>query len=157
MLEEEETQIAGTTYVYDATNATLKQMSCFSIKDMMDMSDAFNNVCGRNKMMIVVGLPAFATFLIEMLKKSMKEKLRDRIILAKNKDEVGNFLKPTSILPKELGGELSEQEHLDRFMVKYNENRSQLDGNFKHPRVNLEIKNKIVNETIGSFRKLDID
>jgi len=156
LFEEEETQICGYTLVFDFSNVILKQMSCFSIKDMIETADALNNGCGRNKQMILVNLPSFAVFMIEMAKKSMKEKLRERIVLTKSMEEVGNFIKP-SILPKEFGGELSEQEHLNRFMVKYNERRSKLDGIYLKPEVNLELQKKIVNETVGSFRKLDID
>jgi len=155
--EEEETQICGYSLILDFSNVTLKQMSCFSIKDMIETADALNNGSGRNKQMILVNLPSFAVFMIEMAKKSMKEKLRERIVLVKSMEEVGNFIKPSSILPKEFGGELSEQEHLSRFMVKYNEHQSKLDEIYLKPEVNLETQKKIVNETVGSFRKLDID
>jgi len=124
---------------------------------MIDLADAFNNASGRNKQIILVNLPSFAAVLIEMAKKSMKEKLRERIVLAKTMEDVKDFIKPSSILPKEYGGELSEQEHLSRFLLKYNEGRSKLDDIYKHPKVDLEIRNKIVGETVGSFRKLDID
>jgi len=157
LLEEEETQICGYSLVFDFSNVTLKQMSCFSIKDMIETADALNNGSGRNKQMILVNLPSFAAFFIEMAKKSMKQKLRERIVLVKSMEKVEDFIKPSSILPKEFGGELSEQEHLNRFMVKYNEGRSKLDEIYLKPKVNLEAQKKIVNETVGSFRKLDID
>jgi len=121
------------------------------------MSDALNNGAGRNKQTILVSVPSFAAFLIEIIRKSVKEKLRQRIVLANRTEEIGNIIKPSSILPKEFGGELSEQEHLSRFMEKYNERQSRLDEIYLNPIVDLEAQKKIVNETIGSFRKLDID
>lgn len=64
--------------------------------------------------MIMVALPGFANMMLEVAKKVMSQKLRDRIMLLKDMSELENEI-AISILPAESGGLISQSEMLKSF------------------------------------------
>jgi hypothetical protein len=64
--------------------------------------------------MILVNLPNFANVMLEIAKKVMSEKLRNRITLLKDMTELENEI-DISILPRENGGIISQSEMLKSF------------------------------------------
>lgn len=64
--------------------------------------------------MIMVNLPSFANVMLEIAKKVMSEKLRNRITLLKDMSELENVI-DISILPLENGGLISKSEMLKSF------------------------------------------
>jgi len=158
LLEEEETQIAGVATIIDHHGITMKHTSLFSVTDIMDFADCMKTAVGRYKQLFLVNLPTFAVFLLDVARSTLSDKLKKRIVLPKGMDDMKNYIDP-SLLPKEYGGALSEQEHMEIF-----------NEYFKGVRPNLEkIRNdrdiewhkapdmKRTSEAIGSFRKLEID
>jgi len=160
LLEDEDSQIAGSTTIMDFANTTMKQISLFSISDIVDFMHVLNNNVGRHKQLILTNLPTFAVFLVDIAKNTMNEKNKQRLVMAKDVDDLKNHIKPYSILPKELGGDLPESEHLARFMTDYEKNRSNIMEVFNNTKIDLsrvpDLKD-FTNESVGSFRKLDID
>ena len=157
-MEEEETQIAGTATIIDHEGMTMKQTSMFSVTDIVDFADCIKNSVGRHKKLYVVNLPPFALFLLEAARSTLSDKLKKRIVIAKDMKDLTNYIDPM-LLPKELGGKYSESEHKEFF-----------DSYFKTVRPKLEeIKARVVDwskvpdlkssskESVGSFRKLEID
>lgn len=157
LLEEEETQIGGVATIIDHEGITMKQTSLFSVSDIVDFVNCLKTAVGRYKQLYLVNLPSFAVFLLDVAKATLSEKLRQRIVLPKNMEDLKNYIDP-ALLPKEYGGILTEQEHMDKFTEFFRTVRPNLerirnrdiDWN-KVP----EMKQKV--EVVGSFRKLEID
>lgn len=156
-MEEEETQIAGTATIIDHEGMTMRQTSMFSVTDIVDFADCIKNSVGRHKKLYVVNLPPFAHFLLEAARATLNEKLRKRIVIAKDMQDLKNHIDPL-LLPREHGGRFTELEHKEHF-----------DNYFRTVKPKLEeIKARVVDwnkvpelkstvEKVGSFRKLDID
>lgn len=159
LMEEEETQIAGISSIIDHEGITMKQVSVFSVTDVVDFAHCCSNAVGRYKDCIIVNLAPISQFLFEVGRNTLPEKFKKRIIIAKDMEDAKNHIN-VNLLPKEYGGEVSLSEHQEKF-IKY----------FKSVKPNLEKikKNTIVDwskvpdldskveETVGSFRKLEID
>lgn len=158
LLEDEETQIGGTVTIIDHADVTMKQTGLFSVSDIVDFSDCAKKAVGRHKQLFLVNMPHFVAFLLDIARSTLSEKLRERIILPKDMNDLKNYIN-VDLLPKEHGGKYTEQEHKDDFTQYFQSVRPRLD----------EIHSKVVDwnkipeckvkleDTVGSFRKLEID
>lgn len=158
LLEEEETQIAGFATIIDHEGVTMKQTSLFSITDIFDFATCCSNAVGRYKQLYLVNLPTFAVFLLDVARSTLSDKLKNRIVMAKNMEDLKNYIDP-QLLPKQYGGALPEAEHMKIFDDFFETVRPSLD----------KIRSRVVDwskvpdaqeklkETVGSFRKLEID
>lgn len=158
LLEEEETQIAGVATIIDHEGITMKHTSLFSVTDIVDFADCLKNAVGRYKQLFLLNLPSFAVFLLDVARSTLSDKLKKRIVLPKSMADLGNYI-DQSLLPKEYGGTLSEAEHMETFNIYFREVRPKLEN----IRAKVIDWNKVpdfkakTTETIGSFRKLEID
>ncbi|CAO1351508.1 unnamed protein product [Diamesa tonsa] len=161
LMEEEETQIAGFNFIIDNADTPMKIISLFSISDIRNfLQNLKSSSVGRFKSFYVINLPSYAKLLFDIAKGALSEKLRKRIIIAKDLDELKTYINEKQ-LPAEYGGAVTEKEMLENFKeltVKHRVNLEKLNE------LNLDLhllpgKNQktTVQETIGSFRKLDID
>lgn len=157
LMEEEETQIAGTATIIDHEGISMRHTGMFSVTDIIDFAECVKSSVGRHKKLYVVNLPPFALFLLEAARSTLNDKLKKRITIAKDMNDLKNYIDP-SILPKQYGGAYDEEEHREYFQTYFRAVRPKLE----------EIKARIVdwnkvpglknaNETVGSFRKLEID
>ena len=157
LLEQEETQIAGTATIVDHEGMTMKQTSMFSVTDVIDFADCIKSSVGRHKKLYIVNLPPFALFLLEAARSTLNDKLKKRITIARDMEDLKKYLDPL-LLPKEFGGKYAEEEHKEFFNEYFKTVRPKLE----------EIKARVVdwnkvpglkrsNESVGSFRKLEID
>lgn len=129
LMEEEETQIAGISSISDYTESTYKYFNLFTINDITNFAHMAKNASvGREKENYLVNLPAFASFLFEIGKKALNEKLRNRLILTKSMDELTKNHVKSTMLPSECGGggKVSESEMLDDFKRLYKKHESNL-------------------------------
>lgn len=144
--------------IIDHGGITMKHTALFSVTDIVDFADCMKNAVGRYKQLYLVNLPTFAVFLLDVARSTLNDKLKARIVLPKNMDDVKNYI-DISLLPKEFGGELPEAEHMEIFNEYFRSVRPRLE----------EIKSKQIDwskvpaiksrtaEAVGSFRKLEID
>jgi hypothetical protein len=118
LLEDEETQIAGFVVIADCTNVTLSHYKIFSISDVINFVKVIRqSSVGRHKKMVIINLPSYATVMLEVAKKVMSDKLRQRICLLKEFSELKNEIDPL-ILPLEYeggGGAIPESQMLQTF------------------------------------------
>lgn len=129
LMEEEETQIAGISSISDYTDVTYQYFNLFSINDIKNFAHMAKNASvGREKENYFVNLPIFASFLFEIGKKALNEKLRNRLILTKNMDELTKNHIKSAMLPSECGGGgvVSESEMLHDFKLLYKKHESNL-------------------------------
>ena len=161
LMEEEETQIAGFNFIIDNADTPMKIISLFSISDIRNfLQNLKSSSVGRFKSFYVINLPSYGKLLFDIAKGALSEKLRKRIVIAKDLDELKTYIDEKQ-LPEEYGGVVSEKEMLENFKELTEKHRVNLE---KLNDLNLDLhllpgKNQksSVQETIGSFRKLDID
>lgn len=161
LLEEEETQIAGFTYIFDHGNITLRHvMSPVDVRDFID----FVKKCAtsRQKELYVMNLPSFANVMIELFKAAMTEKLRKRLFILKSPIELKKFVQP-SLLPRELGGTRTEAEMMQDFMKLKEQKEARVIeilekiNNIQWDKISTEQFGSEDDGIVGSFRKLEID
>lgn len=158
LMEEEETQIAGIICVFDHEEITLKHiMTPMDVRDFMDFVKNCASV--RQKANYVVNLPTFANVMIELFKAALSEKLKSRVFILKNNEELINVI-DKAILPKEYGGIKTVEEMLNDFRKLRDSKKHLTEMCLKTPipweKVPVE-KLKGDTEAVGSFRKLEVD
>lgn len=128
LMEEEETQIAGLSSISDYTDVTYQYFNLFSINDIKNFAHMTRVASvGREKENYFVNLPPFASFLFEIGKKALNEKLRNRLILTRTMDELKRNHVNEKILPRECGGgNVSESEMLNSFKELYKKHESKI-------------------------------
>ena len=128
LMEEEETQISGISSISDYTDVTYNYFNLFTINDVKNFGQMARNASvGREKENYFINLPSFASFLFEIGKKTLNEKLRKRMLLLKSMDELKRNESLKKILPKECeGGEVSESEMLNNFKMLYKKHESKI-------------------------------
>lgn len=99
LMEDEETQIGGFTTIIDHEGATMKQISLFSVADIVDLINCCKNAVGRYKQVCLVNLPSFATFLVDVARSTLHDKMKQRIVSAKNMEDLKKYV-DFKILPK---------------------------------------------------------
>lgn len=122
ILEEEETQVAGIITIIDQSNLSFGHLRLLSVNDVVDFVSVINNgSVGRQKGMYLVSLPSFASFMLEIGKKTTSDKLKKRIHVVENMDEMKTLIDP-SLFPLELGGGVvPEAEMMTTFKKLANE------------------------------------
>ncbi|CAO1439489.1 unnamed protein product [Diamesa serratosioi] len=158
LLEDEVTQICGCIYVIDCTGFTMKLMSLFSISDIQTLADNVKNSTTIGlKGIYYINMPSFGNVLFEIFKMAMSDKLKSRLFLLKDLDELKSKI-DGKILPKELGGVIPEAEMIKGFkeMMKQNQKKRQQTHDTLFDPTMIE-RNKTVESDTGSFRKLEVD
>jgi hypothetical protein len=160
LLEEEETQIAGIVLIYDNASLTLKHLlSPLDAKEYMH----FFNSCAltRQKGVYIMNLPPIANFFLELIKSLISEKLRKRLFVLKRSDDLKNYINP-ALLPKEYGGTRCEADMMQDFLELREKHLGKLLKFLEYkvdwskvPREKIWPNQQ--NDTVGSFRKLEID
>jgi hypothetical protein len=160
LLEEEETQIAGVIFIFDHTDVTMRHaMSPSDLRDFMDFAKKCS-AC-RQKGTYIMNLPSFANVLMELFKSVLSEKLRKRLFLLKSSDELKSFFDP-AILPKHYGGVRTEAEMMEDFMKLREQRRNNMMRILKFEIDWSKVPHDKIwsndeDDTVGSFRKLEID
>lgn len=128
LMEEEETQITGISSISDYTDVSYRYFNLFSLRDIKEFAHcAKHATIGREKENYFVNLPTFASFLFDVGKRALNEKLRNRLISTKNMDELIGKHVDVSILPKEYGGNIPEKDMLNQFKESYNAHKKSLE------------------------------
>lgn len=160
-LEEEETQIAGIVLILDQSGISMKHvLTPVEIRDFMEIVKTSGSV--RQKGNYIVNLPSFANVMIELAKMTLSEKLKKRIFVVKKTENLLDYF-DKDFLPKEYGGIKSAAEMIGEFKVFRDQKRELFQETLDS--WNAIPWNKVPNEklkhrdmeTVGSFRKLEVD
>lgn len=161
LLEEEETQIAGVVFIVDQSEIGLKHvLTPVEIRDFMDIVRSSGSV--RQKGNYIVNLPSFANIMVELIKMAMNEKLRKRVFVVKKTENLVNYF-DKNFLPKEYGGIKPAAEMISEFKNFQDQKRElfqEIMDSFNDIPWNKVPDEKLRNrdtETVGSFRKLEVD
>lgn len=135
----------------------MRHTSLFSVTDIIDFANLMKTAVGRFKQLYLVNLPTFAVFLLDVAKATLSDKLKQRIVLPKCMEDMKNYIDP-KLLPKEYGGAISQEEHMEYFNEYFRTVRDDLEAikasEIDWPKVP---EARSVADTVGSFRKLEID
>jgi hypothetical protein len=156
-MDEEDNQLLGCTFILNYYNCPLKNLMSFSIRDSAEFAASANKCAGRYKKYVLVGLPAAANAMLNAAKTVMTEKQRNRLLLLKDHDElVQHFDK--SVLTPALGGTENESEVIESFLKVVEDKYAQITATND---IDVDMKKaaacRDLEESIGSFRTLDID
>ncbi|KAG5671153.1 hypothetical protein PVAND_001366 [Polypedilum vanderplanki] len=159
-LELENVQICGFSLILDFTNVPLSIFASFPINDVLDWVRSLNCCPGRYKQFIIVQLPSTAHTLLNLIKMILPEKMKERIALVKDYDELANLV-DVKRLPKYYGGNADERDLIKATLSVFDEKLPLLRNSHKYEIEwsKMNIKEVKLNEksTVGSFRKLEID
>jgi hypothetical protein len=156
-MDDEDNQLLGCTFVMNYVNCPLKNLMSFSIRDSAEFAASANKCPGRYKKYILVGLPAAANAMLNGAKTVMTEKQRNRLVLIKDHDELAQHIDKGK-LTERLGGSEKESDVVEAFLKVVEENYERIRETSD---VEVDMKKaascRDLEESIGSFRTLDID
>lgn len=153
LIQDEETQISGISYIYNFEGISMKYVGMFSITDLVEwIKSIANAIQCRIKNIYLVNLPPFAIQLVNIAKLATTEKIRQRVILVPTMNELPNFIEK-SLLPKEFGGENSEAQMIESFLTLFDSRLELLREINSYDLVACENPK----ESVESFRKLELD
>lgn len=164
LLDEEESQVAGYCYITDEGGLTMNHISLWSLTDLKKMSKCIQvSSPMRHKETHFVNIPSIANKVIEFALSLTSEKLKKRMFLDKNIDELKSKIDP-DLLPLEYGGKVSIQDMVKQFKETLRKNREKtlaLDDMFIDlngpPEWLGNDDADIEAGVVGSFRKLEVD
>lgn len=165
VLDEEESQVAGYCYITDEGGLTMNHISLWSLVDLKKMSKCIQvSSPMRHKETHFINIPSFANKLIEFALSLTSEKLKKRMFLDKNVEELKSRVNP-ALLPKEYGGSIPMDEMIAAFKVNLRKQRAKT---LALDEMCIEVTgtptNWLSNDDadieggiVGSFRKLEVD
>lgn len=158
IVAEEETQIAGVIVIFNYDNITSKHIGRVTPKQIMSLSKFASNASpGRYGHIYFVNLPGYAQFLIPLIKMGMNEKIKSRVTLARDYEEIKHSF-DSKLLPKEYGGNQLDSIVAEELANFFETHFSRLKGIYEFEIDESKIKrNESNHEVLESFRKLEID
>ncbi|KAG5681022.1 hypothetical protein PVAND_010488 [Polypedilum vanderplanki] len=165
LLDEEESQVAGYCYITDEGGLTMNHISLWSLADLKRMSKCIQvSSPMRHKETHFINIPSIANKVIEFALSLTSEKLKKRMFLDKNVEELKSRVNP-DLLPQEYGGKIPIDNMVAKFKETLRKNRAKtlaldemyidLDGASTNWLGNDDAD--IEPGVIGSFRKLEVD
>ncbi|XP_055534841.1 clavesin-1-like isoform X1 [Wyeomyia smithii] len=165
LLDEEESQIAGYVHVIDDSELSMGFLGIWSFADIKNLAHCVqNSLPMRQKENHFVSLPPFANKLSEFILSVLSDKLKNRVFVHKNMDELKTKINP-KLLPKEYGGTVPMADCIAQFKELLKSKRDQLvaldemqiEINKNSPYWADSSDADIAAGVIGSFRKLEVD
>jgi hypothetical protein len=161
----EEVQISGIKIIFDFSETHLNFFSLFSFNDYKNFIEIAKNITPhRVKALYVLNLPPFANYIGEFFMKLLNKKMRERVIVLKDANELKNYVEP-NLLPKEYNGNISMDDYIKYvkdFLFQNRQNvliasEREIDLVDECSRVASRNDEKLSFGAEGSFRKLEID
>lgn len=162
-LEDEELQIGGFHHCYDARGFGVRHIALWSLTDVNNFLRRAQNIAPMRHRAITV-IFSVAHKLIELGLSLLTEKIRSRVRVVKNNDDLQKQIDP-KLLPKEYGGTIPMKEMIEAFKAELFERREMLlalddiEIDMQGYKGKWAVNNQLENDTsvIGSFRKLEVD
>lgn len=163
LLDEEENQIMGFSYVADAQGIGAGHIAMWSITEFATLLKWGEQSCPiRHKIMHMINLSPAMKYVVDFARSRVSDKLKERLKIHSNSSEMLQDL-DKDVLPKEYGGIMPMAQMIDMWkkeMVAKRERLLSFDkmqllsdrGIIRRNNNDLNMEN-----VQGSFRKLDID
>lgn len=165
MFDDEESQVAGYSYINDESGLNMGHISLWSFVDLRNIMRCIQDSTPvRHKETHFVNVPSYAVKVIEFVKSLLTEKLRNRIQFHRDIDELKAKVDP-KILPAEFGGTVPLQKMIDALKKRLREKRAEI---LALDDMEIEVTKTAANfagsddvdidpGVVGSFRKLEVD
>ncbi|XP_063598765.1 alpha-tocopherol transfer protein-like [Penaeus indicus] len=160
LLEDEENQVRGFTYIFDEKDVGLSIITLWS---PADVTKAFQccekTIPMRHKEIHFVNLPTALFAIFEFAKTLLSEKIKNRFQIHSDESKLRKKV-PLRILPKEYGGTVPMAEMIKMYKKELTAVRSRvlmLDNMHIEKKVKHKKIGKAINTIQRNFRKLDID
>ncbi|KAF7988467.1 hypothetical protein HCN44_001040 [Aphidius gifuensis] len=162
LMDEEDNQVHGYIHVNDESGLTMGHVSAWSLTDIKNMLRCIQNSTPmRHKQTHFINIPICASKILEFAVSLLNDKLRSRIMVHKNVEELREAVDP-KILPKEYGGKIPLADMIAEFKKKVRAKRTELmalDDMYIElsPKDRCAATNDGLCGISGSFRKLEVD
>jgi hypothetical protein len=160
LLDEPETQICGVILIHDFRNVSINYIKVVDLNTLKKVSMTGDVGALRVKQINILGLPAIANSLFELSKTFLSEKLKGRINLCKNVDDLKKVMDVKN-LTLEYGGTDNLKDCIKNFRQKVEAQAFIAIKYFASIEVDKEKMRKYEDENnfegVGSFRKLEVD
>ncbi|XP_070501608.1 alpha-tocopherol transfer protein-like [Chironomus tepperi] len=154
---EAETQICGLVLIMDYREISMRYMTIIDPNSYANFVKYFESAGIRVKQVDIVGLPAIANTFLELLKSLLSQKLQNRMKICKNIEDMTNVKN----LTVEYGGTENVNECLKYFREKVKESEvimTKLNKSIEIDEKKMRnYENEKIFDSVGSFRKLEID
>lgn len=161
LMDDEESQISGYTYINDESGMSVAHLSLFSLTEMRNLirSVQFSTPM-RHKETHFINLPKFAQQIIDFIMMLLSDKLKSRAMFHSSLDDLKRKV-DVKLLPKEYGGEVPLSEMIADLKTRLQERKKEimaLDESYVEITKNAKSALKYEeNNLVGSFRKLEVD
>lgn len=123
LLEEEDVQVNGVTYVFDERDVNWSHISVWTPSEVSKVFSCCERALPlRHREVHFVGLPWTMSLVFQFAKSLLSQKLRDRFTTHANFDKLAEHV-PASILPAEAGGRVPMSEMIDQWKAVLEERR----------------------------------
>jgi hypothetical protein len=157
---EHDTQLCGAIYVDDlCCGISMKYLSIYPLKSTYDFTVQLKVTPMRLKNICIIGLPSFAAQFLHIIKMGLSETMNKRLQVMDNMDDLWNYV-DKNVMTTEYGGDEDERETIDDFRKFIDDNLHDLNRFVQEFDIDMEkadLLSDFKRETIGSFRKLQID
>lgn len=156
---EEETQFCGIIYVNDySCGMTMKYLTMYPVKSLFDFTVQLTFTPVRLTNLIIVGLPSFGTQFLNIMKVALTDVMRKRLLALDNRSQLLNHI-DKSILTTDFGGDADVSETIEDFRKIIIERVEIIHDIFGRVQIDMAKATALKNDhdTVGSFRKLEID
>lgn len=158
LLEEEESQLRGFTYVFDCSGVSLAHITLWSPVEVRKMF----NICQKNlpmrhKDINLVALPFPMRAVLEFCKSLLSEKIKSRLSSFSGMDKLWNKMGDCApeLLPKEYGGKMPLSEMTELWIQNLNNRRSSLlrldEIDIAEPKPKVLAKSKEIRSSIWNY------
>jgi hypothetical protein len=149
IITEEETQIAGLVMVVDFRDVSMAYFKTIKVDELFQLVSSLESLPVRIKQIHIIGLPRFAVATYHLVHNLLSEKIRNRISLMTDLNELPKFMDTSMLL----------NANCDAFNT---ENFLDLDDKIKwafqmNESIAVDFDKVQKFESVGSFRKLDFD
>ncbi|KAK6622037.1 hypothetical protein RUM44_001844 [Polyplax serrata] len=162
LMDDEESQIRGYTYVNDESGLSMSHISLWSLSDIRSLMKCIQNSTPmRHKSTHFINIPHYANKVFEFFLGLLNDKLKGRVISHNSLDDFKEHISP-KILPKEYGGEVPLKDMIDKFKEEMKKQREAIAA-LDEMEIDLSKRSKMADledeltGVAGSFRKLEVD
>jgi len=160
LADEPEAQICGLVVIHDFRDISLSYMKILDLNILGKIMKGLDIGALRLKQINVLGLPAIASSLFEIMKTFMSDKMKSRLNFCKNVNDLTKIM-DVKKLTVEYGGTGNAEDCVKNFRKPVEETVLKTLRFIENLEVDVEkmrnYENEKNSEGVGSFRKLEID
>jgi CRAL/TRIO domain len=163
LLQDPENQVLGFTHIGDFAGLSQKHISCWEPTDFLrTLKWGEQSIPMRHKVIHIVNVSTTVKWVLDLAKTRVSDKIRERIKIHLNVDDLKKEMEDVSCLPKEMGGIIPAAEMIELWKRELAAKRDVVVALDKMKILNdrqiIGRHTKLDEDAVtGSFRKLNFD